>query len=79
MEALPYEAQTALVSALTALAVGGSVSIFGAPAVVGMARTAFGFVMRRRLVTAAGISALTGAAALGLQFLGLGDVSVPAA
>lgn len=79
MEALPYEAQTALVSALTALAVGGSVSIFGAPAVAGMARTAFGFVMRRRLVTAAGVSALSGAAALGLQFLGFGDLSVPAA
>ncbi|MDG1418167.1 MAG: hypothetical protein P8J78_00735 [Maricaulis sp.] len=79
MEALPYEAQTALVSALTALAVGGSVSLFGAPAVAGMARTAFGFVMRRRLVTAAGISAITGAGAVGLQFLGLGDLSPPGA
>jgi len=67
METLPYEAQMALVSALTAFLVGGTVSAFGAPAVIGATRLAVSFALRRRFVTGLGISALTG-----LGFLGSG-------
>jgi hypothetical protein len=62
MEALPYEAQTALVSFLSALLIGGSVSLFGASTVAGVVRTAFQFAMRRKIVTSLGVSS---AAALG--------------
>jgi len=70
METLPYEAQMALVSALTAFLVGGTVSAFGAPAVIGATRFAVSFALRRRFVTGLGLSALTG-----LGFFGSGMMS----
>lgn len=57
MDTLPHEAQTALVSLATALVIGGSVSMFGAPAVFNTARTLATWVMRHRMLTALGVSA----------------------
>lgn len=65
MNALPYEAQTALISFLAALLVGGSVSLIGAWNVVGLARLAVAAAIRHRMVTMIGFSALSGLGALG--------------
>jgi hypothetical protein len=75
MEALPYEAQTALVSLMTAMIVGGLVSVMGAPAVVGLATKAAGFAMRRSMVTSLGLTALAGGSASLANFLSTGDAN----
>ncbi len=58
MDTLPYEAQTALVSFITALLIGGTVSLFGAPLVFSAVRHAAGFAIRHRLAMALGAGAL---------------------
>lgn len=74
MDALPYEAQTALVSLVAALLIGGSVSVFGFANVAGAARFAIQFAMRRRIVTGVGLSALAGLGAfIANQFGWAGD------
>ncbi|WP_300551700.1 hypothetical protein [Maricaulis sp.] len=57
MDTVPHEVQTALVSLATALIVGGSVSMFGAPAVFGTARSVATWVVRHRMLTTLGVSA----------------------
>ena len=69
MENMSYEAQTALVSLMAAMAVGGTVSIFGARPVVDFAKTALSFTMRRRMVVGLGLSTLTGIATYGASLL----------
>ena len=68
MNTLPYEAQTALVSLIAALLIGGPVSLLGAGNTLGLARLAVEFAVRRRMMTMAGVSALSslGAYAAGL-------------
>ena len=68
MNTLPYEAQTALVSFITALLIGGSVSLLGAGNALGLARIAVAAALRHRMATMFGVSALSslGAFASGL-------------
>jgi hypothetical protein len=65
MEALPYEAQMALVSFCAATLIGGPVALIGAGRAASLARLTIGFAMRRQLVTMLGLSALGGLGAFG--------------
>ncbi|WP_417469438.1 hypothetical protein [Maricaulis sp.] len=65
MEALPYEAQMALVSFCAATLIGGPVALIGAGRVASLARLTIGFAMRRQLTTMLGLSALGGLGVLG--------------
>lgn len=58
MDTLPYEAQTALVSFIAALLIGGMVSVLGFPMVAGLTRHAIGFAIRHRLAMMLGVSAM---------------------
>jgi|GEM_PF-2561130 len=58
MDTLPYEAQTALVSFIAALLIGGAVSLFGFPLIATLARHGIGFALRHRMAMALGASAL---------------------
>lgn len=68
MNTLPYEAQTALVSLIAALLIGGPVSLLGAGNALGLARMAVAVAVRHRMATMFGVSALSslGAYATGL-------------
>lgn len=70
MDALSYEAQTALVSFLAALGVGGLVTLLGARFVADAARQALVFAVRRRMMLSAGATAITCLGALGLHLNG---------
>ncbi len=63
MDQLPYEAQTALVSALAATLIGGSVSLLGTSTVATAARLAAEFAVRRRFMMALGLGAAGGTGA----------------
>lgn len=68
MNTLPYEAQTALVSFITAFLVGGSVSLLGAGNVLGLARLAVATAIKHRMATMVGVSAVSGLGALGARW-----------
>ncbi|WP_300526968.1 hypothetical protein [Maricaulis sp.] len=77
MDTLPHEVQTALVSLATALVIGGSVSMFGAPAVFNTARSVTSWVMRHRMITALGLSAAGASGAwMGGLFGGAGEALI---
>lgn len=63
MDTLPYEAQTALVSFIAAMLIGGSVSLLGTSTVAMVARLAAEFAIRRRFSMALGLGALGGTGA----------------
>lgn len=63
MNTLPYEAQTALVSFIAALLVGGSVSLLGTSTLATVARLSLEFAIRRRFAMALGLGALGGTGA----------------
>ena len=63
MDQLPYEAQTAIVSAITATLVGGTVALIGTSTVAMVTRLAFEFAIRRRMAMMIGLGAMGGAGA----------------
>lgn len=71
MNALPHEAQLALISFAAALLVGGPVALFGASNLLSAVRIAGVFALRRRFAAGLGVSLLGGAGLFGSGLLGL--------
>jgi len=69
MDALPHEAQLALISFLIALGVGTPVTLIGAGNTVAVARWIGTFMLRRRLTTGLAASLLGGAGLFGSGLL----------